>query len=217
MTRLLRIEVGFDFICPWCLIGLRQLQRALAALRQEQPEVAVHVHWRGVQLLPDAPAAGWPFLEFYRHRLGSDTAVRQRQAMVQRAAEAAGAHIDYSAIAVMPNTADAHRVLAYATRNGSAAQRDALLERLLRAYFEDGEDLGNADVLLAHGAAAGFDRAVLQSALQGAGVPYLSFGAASNGVPCFTIGGTLQLAGAQPHDVLLAAMRDALSNDPASV
>jgi predicted DsbA family dithiol-disulfide isomerase len=217
MTRLLRIEVAFDFICPWCLIGLRQLQRALAALREEQPGVAVHVHWRGVQLLPDVPAAGWPFMEFYLHRLGSEAAVRQRQQMVRNAAEAAGAHIDYSAIATMPNTADAHRVLAYATRNGSTAQRDALLERLMRAYFEDGEDLGDAEVLLAHGAACGFDRAVLQSALLGAAVPFQSLGTGGNGVPFFTFNGSLALAGAQPHDVLLAAMRDALSSDPASV
>ena len=51
----LSIEVYFDFICPWCLIGKRQLDQALAQLRVAQPEVQVAVSWRGVQLLPALP------------------------------------------------------------------------------------------------------------------------------------------------------------------
>jgi predicted DsbA family dithiol-disulfide isomerase len=223
MTRTLHVEVGFDLICPWCLIGLRNLQQALARLRAEQPDAVVHVDWRGVQLLPQAPAAGWPFLEFYRHRLGGEAAVRQRQGQVLRAAEAAGVRIDYSAIEVMPNTADAHRLLAWAGRYGSVAQRDGLLERLLRAYFEDGEDLGNALVLLAHGEAAGFERAAMQAQMQGAGVPFQAGGiddgsnAGSSGVPYFAVGARLMLSGAQPPDVLLDALREALDTDSVAI
>ncbi|RJG27178.1 DsbA family oxidoreductase [Massilia cavernae] len=219
MTRQLQVEVKFDFICPWCLIGQRQLNRALAALRAEQPGMAVQVHWRGVQLLPDVPAAGLPFVEFYKRRLGSEAAMRQRQEQVLRAAEAAGGRVDYSAIAIMPNTADAHRLLAHASRHGTVAQRDALLERLFRAYFEQGEDLGNSEVLLAHGVACGFERAALRRELRGARVPFVAYGAGdgNSGVPLFTFDARLTLSGARPHDVLLGAMRHALATAPASV
>jgi predicted DsbA family dithiol-disulfide isomerase len=211
VSAALRIEVGFDFICPWCLIGLRNLQTALASLRAEQPQVTVELQWRGAQLLPDVPQAGWPFHEFYRRRLGGEAAMRQRQAMVLRAAEAAGARIDYSIIDIMPNTADAHRLLAYAQRHGSEAQRDNLLERLLRAYFEEGDDIGHPLVLLAHGVAAGFEHAALQAELRGAEQPYHAGGSGSGSVPFYSINGELALTGAQPPATLLAAMREALA------
>jgi predicted DsbA family dithiol-disulfide isomerase len=212
MRRLLRVDIGFDFICPWCLIGLRHLQAALRQLRAERPEVEVRLDWRGVQLLPLAPAAGWPFREFYLRRLGGETAMRQRQALVQRAADAAGVQINYGAIGVMPNTADAHRLLEHAGRQGSAAQRDALLEGLFRGYFENGDDLGDREVLLAHGVAAGFERSALLPGLRGAGLPY-DGNAGAGGVPTYSIGGRVALSGAQPPDVLLAALLDAIDRD----
>ena len=213
MSAVLEIEVGFDLICPWCLIGLRHLQTALTQLGVEQPDIAVRLHWRGVQLLPDVPPGGWPFNEFYRRRLGSEAAVRQRQSMVLHAAAAASAHIDYSAITVMPNTADAHRLLAWAGRHGGPTQRDALLERLLRAYFEDGDDIGNPVVLLAHGEAAGYERAAMQAELHGADHPYHAdgIGNGSSGVPFYSFNGKPALTGAQPPELLLAAMYETLA------
>jgi predicted DsbA family dithiol-disulfide isomerase len=216
MSEVLDIEVGFDFICPWCLIGLRHLQRALRQFRATRPEVAVRLHWRGVQLLPQAPAAGWPFHEFYLRRLGGDAALRQRQAVVQRAAAAAGVQINYDAIAVMPNTADAHRLLAHAVRHGDAAQCEALLEGLLRGYFECGDDLGDREVLLAHGEAVGLGRAAMQAELRGADQPYHAGGVGngSSGVPFYSFRGQLPLTGAQPPEALLAAIREALAGAP---
>lgn len=212
MKRVLRIEVGFDVICPWCLIGLRNLQAATARLRACAPEVALHVHWRGVQLLPHAPAAGWNFMDFYRQRLGGDTAVRRRQAQVSEAAAAAGVQIEYGRIRTMPNTADAHRLLQHAARNGSAAQHDALLERLFTGYFQRGEDVGDPAVLLTHGLACGIARAELEPLMLGAAEPFQADGAGngSGGVPYYAINGKLALSGAQPPEVLLAAMLAAL-------
>jgi predicted DsbA family dithiol-disulfide isomerase len=206
--RALRIDVEFDFVCPWCLIGLRNLQSALAELRAGG-QAAPEVHWRGVQLLPQAPPAGWPFHAFYLERLGGSEALRQRQAQVLAAAEAAGARIDYARIATMPNTADAHRLLEYAAQAGTPAQRDALLERLFGAYFEHGEDLGDAAVLLAHGQACGFEREPLTRLMRGAAAPF--HGAGTGGVPLFTFDGWLQLGGARPPAALLDAMRTALA------
>lgn len=211
MSARLQIDVFFDFICPWCLIGKRQLERARALLLSQQPEVQVIVQWHGVQLLPHMPVGGQPFAEFYSHRLGSAEAVSQRQAQVKQAAEAVGVDIDFSRIATMPNTADAHRLLERASQLGSPAQRDALLERLYGAYFQQADDLGCRQTLLAIAQDCGFEAAAVEDCLRGDGQAFVGNGAgAASGVPCFQFDGRLTVVGAQPAEALLGAMHEAL-------
>ncbi|MBV7414924.1 DsbA family protein [Aeromonas sp. sif2433] len=213
MSRTLNIAVYFDFICPWCLIGKRQLEQALARLRVERPEVQVAVSWRGVQLLPYLPVQGDDFNSFYQHRLGSAQAVRLRQAQVQQAAASVGLSLDFGNIPRMPNTADAHRLWQRASQLGTAAQQEALLEQLFVAHFQRGADLGDGATLLGLAEAAGFSSAALVSSLQGDGAPFLCdvAGAASQGVPSFVIDEALTLSGAQPAEQLLAALHQALA------
>ena len=213
MSRPLHIEVFFDFICPWCLIGKRQLDRALERLRAGRPDVEVSVAWHGVQLLPDLPAEGVPFAEFYRRRLGSEQAVRLRQAQVREVAGAAGLDIDFARIARMPNSADAHRLLQRAAAIGSAAQVEALLERLFAAYFHNGEDIGDPATLLLIAEACGFAPLDLVDCLRGDGSPFVgdAAGMAANGVPYFVFDRHLALSGAQSTEVLLGAMHAALA------
>ena len=213
MSRELRIDVFFDFICPWCLIGKRQLERALLQLRANQPEVEVELVWHGVQLLPELPVQGESFAEFYLKRLGSAEAVRMRQAQVQQVAATVGVDIDLAAIVRMPNTADAHRLMACAANLGSTAQREALLERLFAAYFHNGEDLGDTASLLAIAATCGFEPAQLAAILRGDGSPFIgeAAGMAGNGVPYFVFDRRLAVSGAQPAEVLLGAMVEALA------
>jgi len=213
VKRSLSIDVYFDFICPWCLIGWRQLQRALAQLREVQPGIQINLGWQGVQLLPELPSAGQPFAEFYRRRLGSEHAVWQRQAQVQAAASAVGETIDFSLIERMPNTADAHRLLLHATELGTGQQVEDLLERLFAAYFRRGEDLGDRDTLLRIAEQCGFKPAALAGSLRGDGRPFAGAGAdiASRGVPCFVFDDHLRVVGAQPAEALLDAMQLALS------
>lgn len=212
MSSLLKVEVYFDFICPWCLIGKRQLQRALLALRGSQPGLALQVNWHGVQLLPHLPAEGVPFAAFYRERLGSEQAVRLRQAQVQQAAAAAGLDLDLSRIARMPNSADAHRLLACALGMGDAMQGERLLERLFAAYFQRGEDLGDAATLLAIAEECGFEPAQLAPVLLGNGQPYFAPATSDRAlsVPHFVFDERLEVSGAQPVEVLLATMQQAL-------
>src|SRR5215471_1159588 len=98
MTNNLDIDVFFDLICPWCLIGKHQLRRALAQLAETDPDVRVRVQWHSVQLISDVPEHGLPFAEFYEHRLGNKEAVHARQMQVNVAAAQAGAAIDFSRI-----------------------------------------------------------------------------------------------------------------------
>lgn len=213
MTRILRIDAWFDFICPWCLIGKRQLARALEMLADAAPEAQAQVHWHGVQLLPHMPAQGVPFAAFYRDRLGSAEAVRGRQARVMQAAGLAGVRIDFARIALMPNTADAHRLFQLACREGSAAQAEMLLERLYAAHFVLGESLCDGAGLLAHAEAAGLPARAMLPAIQGGMRPFRNepgFGPAPSGVPHLVFDQWLQVGGAQPAEALLAAMQMAL-------
>lgn len=215
MSARLRIEVWFDFICPWCLIGKRQLDAALDRLRRQQPGVEITTVWHGVQLLPHLPVQGEPFAEFYRQRLGSAEAVQMRQAQVRRAASAAGVQIDLERIATMPNTADAHRLLARAHQRGDAPRGDALLERLFAGYFQLGEDLGNPETLIAIAQACGYPASDLADSVRGDATPFVGddIGAAS-GVPRFQFNGRASVVGAQPAEALLEAMTQALREYP---
>lgn len=214
MNQRLSIDVFFDFICPWCLIGQRQLQRALEQLRIEQPDVEVDLHWRGVQLLPDMARTGQPFEAFYRKRLGSEEAVRQRQAQVRAAAEAAGVSIDFSRISRMPNTADAHRLLQRAVALGDPVRVEALLTQLFAAYFQQGKDLGDPIALLQVARDCGLNPAQVADCLRGDASPFV--GASDyrgEGVPCFRFNRQQVVSGAQPAEVLLAVMREALEQE----
>lgn len=109
-----------------------------------------------VQLLPGLPANGLPFHAFYLQRLGSEQAVRERQAQVRAAASVVGEDIDFSRIRRMPNTGNAHRLLQRATGLLQASQLEALLAQLFIAYFHQGRDLGTAACCLASPSIAGW-------------------------------------------------------------
>ncbi|WP_375739883.1 DsbA family oxidoreductase [Pseudomonas boanensis] len=208
----LLIEVAFDFICPWCLIGKRNLERALKLLAASRPGVPVRVLWRGVQLLPDLPAEGVPFGEFYARRLGSEAAVLARQAQVKAAAALAGADVDLHRIRVMPNTANAHRLFARAAEIGTEEQVNALLERLFAAYFQSGDDLGQQELLLRLAQSCDFDPRDLADVLHDDATPYsgdfASLGV--SGVPAFVVDQRYPLVGAQPPEMILATLLRAM-------
>jgi predicted DsbA family dithiol-disulfide isomerase len=211
VKQTLSVEVLFDFICPWCLIGQRQLQAALLLLQREQPQIQVELQWRGVQLLPGLPANGLPFHAFYVQRLGSEQAVRERQAQVRAAASVVGEDIDFTRIRRMPNTGNAHRLLQRASSLLGAAQLEAMLAQLFIAYFHQGRDLGDSRVLLAIAQSCGLEAAQVADCLRDDGSPFLDgAGRAGSAVPRFRFNEGRLIAGAQPAEVLLAAMLEAL-------
>lgn len=213
MTRILTIDAYFDFICPWCLIGNRQLKLALDMLVEAMPEVTPQVRWHGVQLLPHMPAQGVPFGAFYRDRLGSEANVRRRQTQVLEAAQGAGVRIDFSRIALMPNTADAHRLFALACREGSPVQAEQLMERLYAAHFILGDNLGDGAHLLSVAESCGLPARAMLPAMQGAARPFNPGlgGTVPGGVPHLLFDGWLSISGAQAPAALLSAMQLALS------
>ncbi|WP_439672224.1 putative Disulfide oxidoreductase [Cupriavidus necator] len=219
------IQVGFDLVCPWCMIGKRHLETALAQLAQQRPDVAVTVEWRSCPLFPTLPPAGIPYRKFSLARLGSAEAVALRQAQVCAAAREAGITLELDRIEVLPNTMLAHRLIRYARQAGGEAAASVLIDRLFEGYFLRGEDLGDPRVLHAAAIASGMpmpqaaapataqDLAWLPP-LHGEDVPLPNPGL---GVPRFVINGAPPIAGARPPRALLEAMLRALARaSPAS-
>ena len=213
----LSIAVSFDLICPWCLIGKRHLETALAQLRAELPEVVVEVEWHSFPLIPDTPLDGIPYRAFYVARLGSPQAVAARQAQVRAAAQQAGLTLALERIETFPNTLLAHRLVRFAREQQGAAAASELVENLFTRYFLRAEDIGNPGVLrealLACGIATpGAAHAPLHHEL-----PWLpplreAQGPAQRsvtGVPHFSFNGGQAVSGAVPPAVLLEAMRSA--------
>ena len=215
MIRQLRIDVFFDFICPWCLIGKRQLQAAITQLRDSDPDVEVLLHWRGVQLLPHLPLDGVPFKAFYLERLGSESAVLMRQAQVRKAAHAVGLDIDFDRILRMPNTAKAHRLFENALKIGTHEQCEMLLECLFSAYFHHSENIGETSVLINILNTCGFSEAIQKGYLnpeESHQHPFISANTGGNGVPYFVFDDRFALAGAHPAETLYRAMLESLSS-----
>ena len=210
MSRRLRIDVFFDLICPWCLIGKRQLEHAQVQFRSRHPDVQITTAWHGVQLLPQLPLEGEPFADFYRKRLGNADAMTMRQAQVQEAARAVGLNIDLSRIETMPNTADAHRLFARVNELGNPAQREMLLERMFAAYFQRRENLGNRETLLTIARSCGVDTDAVLDCLKGDATPFDASPGATSGVPSFQFDRRMTVIGAQPAQALLGAMNEAL-------
>lgn len=208
MAHTMEVDVYIDLVCPWCLIGKRHLDDAVHWFKAIAPQVPVTVQWHSVQLLPDAPPQGWDFHSFYVRRLGSEEALSQRQAQVRAAAAQAGVHIDFSTIPHMPNTLLAHQLLNFASARLSAAHLSDLLERLFAAHFQQSRNIGERNTLLAIATDMGLDGHALQAWWDsGSGVPLPQ---AVAGVPYFVFNRKLALSGAQPAQVLVDAMQQAL-------
>ncbi len=203
----MHIDIYSDTICPWCYIGKKNLDRALATLQL----AGVSLRWRAFQLYPQIPAGGVPRREFLRARFGgSGGGAFERIAEVGREA---GIAFAFDKLQTIPNTFDSHRLLEYAADRGV---QHAAAELLMSAGFEQGRDIGSRDVLLEIAAAAGLDveeaEAVLNSpryvdevndSLQ------WCMQAGISGVPLFRLDNGEVIQGAQPVPVFRMVLESA--------
>lgn len=215
----LTVDAYFDLICPWCMIGKKHLETAIAWLNQAQPDVAVQVAWRSYPLIPATPPEGTPYREFYLARLGGPEAVAARQAQVRAAAQDAGITLALDRIETFPSTLLAHRLVRHAVRQAGTGAASALLDELFTRYFIRGENIGDPQVLRRAAAACGI---TLDDASANAGQPDLDWLPplhdpeapplrAGFGVPHLVFNGTHSVSGARPPAVLLEAMQRALA------
>jgi predicted DsbA family dithiol-disulfide isomerase len=208
-----QIDVISDVVCPWCFIGQRRLGVALARLPDGDEARAAAVRWHPFQLNPDLPAEGIARRDYIERKFGGTERAAQIYARVAAVGEAVGIPFAFDRIQRQPNTRDAHRLVAWAQ-----AQRDAsdLVERLFRAFFIEGRNLGDRDVLAEIAGEAGFDSAaarVLFGSGEGADAIALMDQRAREigvqGVPFFIFNQHIAVSGAQEPDVLLDAMAQA--------
>ncbi len=204
-----RIDIVSDAICPWCYVGKRHLEAALATLAAEG--LRFSVHWNPFQLNPDMPKQGVERAAYRAAKFGSAERAREIDARVAGAAEAAGLAFRQDLMLRTPNTIDAHRLIWFAGRED---KQDAAMEAVFRAYFIQGRDIGDTEVLADCAAEAGLDRATVVSFL-GSGVADAEMRAADrasreagvNGVPSFFLDGYSLFSGAMPAAQMAEAFR----------
>ncbi len=222
----LSIDVVSDVVCPWCFIGKRHLDRALALWRDEQPDCEVTVHWRPFFLNPDTPEAGEPYRPFLEKKFGGPKQLEEIWQRVSAAGRTADIEFAFEKIELRANTLNAHRLIHYGQtnvmRSGIHSDRaggtptGALVDALFAAQFLEGRHIGDRDVLADVAAACGMDRAAVLSYLESNEDADAVRGGASeaqrmgiSGVPFFIFNQKLAASGAQPPDALLQVMRQA--------
>ena len=222
-VRRLRVDIWSDIACPWCYIGKRRFESALSRFPHA---VETEVVWRAFELDPSAPRESDGTIS-YSERLARKyhSPPEEATAMIARMTDIARADgLPFDFARIRPgNTFDAHRLLHFAYENG---RQDQVKERLLRAYLCEGESIGDRDVLVRLAAEAGLAGGDVRAALLGDAyvreVRADESEAAElgiSGVPFFVLGGRYAVSGAQPADVLLAALDQAWTDlaTPAAV
>jgi predicted DsbA family dithiol-disulfide isomerase len=154
----MRIDIYSDTVCPWCYLGKRRFELAVAARPQYEPRVT----WRPFELNPDIPTEGVDRLTYLTARVGTPERVAEAHAELTRQGEASGIAFRFDLIERMPNTRRSHLLIAHAARFGRQA---AVKDRVMRAYFEEGCDIGDIEELVRLGVEAGLGERESRAAL----------------------------------------------------
>jgi predicted DsbA family dithiol-disulfide isomerase len=198
----MNIDVISDTICPWCFVGKRKLETAMAM----RTDLTFSVRWRPYQLDPTIPSGGVDRKEYLRAKFGDGDRPKAIGEALRQAGEEEGIAFAFDKIARTPNTLDSHRLIRWA---GSAGLQDQMVEALFRRYFERGEDLGSKDVLLSAAGEVGMGTDLVADLLSGDADKDLvqkEFDLAQQmgiqGVPAFVIADKYLLVGAQDPRIL---------------
>jgi predicted DsbA family dithiol-disulfide isomerase len=208
-----RIDVVFDAVCPWCYIGKHRLQRALAM----RPDIAAEIRWRPFLLNPELPAGGIDRQSYLERKFGSNYRIQRIQAAAQQAGQSEGISFNFDAIARMPNSMNAHRLVNYAEASG---QQGAVVEALFRAYFVESRDIGDIGILAEIAENQGFDRREAEAYLRGnGGLLAVETDNARmhrlgvSGVPCYIFDERYAIAGAQEAEIIARLLDIAGENE----
>jgi predicted DsbA family dithiol-disulfide isomerase len=207
----LTIDVVSDVVCPWCFIGKRRLEKAIAL----KPEIAVTVRYRPFFLNSWVPREGISREQYLITKFGSVAAYMANAPRVAAAARAEGLVYNIDAIKRQPNTIDCHRLIRWAGESGDPAR---MKQRLMDLYFTEGADLSDREVLAAAALDCGMDAGKVRHRLDSdedvdiITAEAQSFEAAGvNSVPYFIFGGIFAVAGALEPDYLADAMERAVA------
>jgi predicted DsbA family dithiol-disulfide isomerase len=221
MTRTIAIDVWSDVVCPWCWIGKRRIEAGIRAFATSHAgdDVTIDLHWRAFELDSSAPRTYDPTVpSALRVARKYGTSVEQAEQMLTNltmVAASEGLHLDFAKVK-SGNTFDAHRLIQFADRHD---KQDAMKERLLRAYFSEGEHLADAETLVRLAADVGLDadeaRAALASDAFAKNVRADETEARAmgvSGVPFLVVDRRLAIEGAQPAEVLARVLERAFAD-----
>ena len=203
----LKIDIVSDVVCPWCYIGKRRIEDALALV----PEVPVEVHWRPFFLNPWVPREGISRDDYLTTKFGSVEAYKNIAGRVVAAASEEGLVYRPDQVKRQPNTTDCHRLIRWAEATGKAGE---MKQRLMELYFRDGGELTDPEVLVQAAADCGLDAADVRRRLASDEDIVLVSGDAQeaadkgiSGVPTFVFAQKYAVSGAQPAEMLARAIR----------
>jgi predicted DsbA family dithiol-disulfide isomerase len=204
-----RIDIVSDAICPWCYIGKRHLEQALAMLAEEG--LAFQVHWNPFQLNPDMPKEGRDRAAYRAWKFGSAEKAIALDQRITESAAGAGLAFRTDLMTRTPNTIDAHRLIWLAGQN---LVQDAAMEAVFEAYFVEGRDIGDHSVLADCAAEAGLERQAVLDFLAGdladremRAADQAAREAGVSGVPSFFLDGYSLFSGAKPGETIASALR----------
>ena len=201
-----RIDVVSDVVCPWCFIGKRRLEKALAL----KPDVPVEVHWHPYFLNDWVPPEGMSREDYLTTKFGSSERYSGIAQRVSAAAAEEGLTYAADKMKRQPNTTDCHRLIKWADGIGRAAE---MKQKLMDIYFTEGADLSNRAVLVQAASDVGLDPEDVREALasdqdvaQVEQEAQSAKDAGIEGVPCFIFGGKFAVSGAQAPEYLAEAI-----------
>ena len=206
MAKKLQIEIVSDYVCPWCYVGKRRLEQAIA----QRPGMEFEVRWQPFQLSPDMPREGRDRVDYYASIFGEE---RAQQIMASMADTGKEEGIAFATLpgAKSPNTLAAHTLMLWAS-DSEDVDTARLAEKLFHAHHVECADIGDVDVLADIAGQVGMDAADVRTRLTArededrvAGVIGTSIARGVSGVPFFIINGRYGISGAQPADTLAAA------------
>lgn len=215
-TDRIAIDVISDVVCPWCYIGKRRLEKAVAAMS----DTPLSVRWYPYQLDATIPPGGISRAEYLARKFGGPERIAQIQQPVLLAGAMEGIDFQFNRIERSPNTIEAHRLVRWAHGHGC---EDAMVERLFRMYFLEGRDIGASDTLREAAADIGLDDAAAGELLAGAGGRDEVITEIQNavqmgvtGVPTFIIAKRYAVVGAQDPRYIAGAIAKARADKTGS-
>lgn len=206
----LTVDIVSDVVCPWCYIGKRRLENALALVQ----DVPVEVRWRPFFLNSWVPREGMSREQYLITKFGSVDAYEDIVENVVAAASQVGLEYNHALVKRQPNTTDCHRLIYWAARDPSGDKSAAMKQRLMELYFREGGDLTDSNVLVQAAADCGLDVERIRARLAtDEDVEVVSAQAQEasdkgiSGVPTYVFAGKYAVSGAQDPQLLARAIR----------
>ncbi len=215
-TTAVTVDIVSDVMCPWCYIGKRRLERALPLIE----DIALDIRWRPYQLDPTIPAGGVDRRAYLENKFGGAEGAKAVYDAIKEAGDSENIPFDFKAIAISPNTIDAHRVIRW---SANVDAQDPVVEALFSAYFIEGRNIGDHEVLVEIAASAGMDGRLVRDLLVSDADRdlvekeiALARSLGINGVPCFILANSVAVSGAQDPQTLAGAILETAAAQAAS-